>query len=144
MAADPKWRYRRSVKTRCLDRDLLLSHLKHLVVSVLRFDQSDPDTMANNTPLSGGCLGLDSLDSLELAICVEEEFGVAVCGGQASPRIFASFASLADFIQAGARTSPTGLLGAAKIGAWSGVRSAAAAPSPAWQPVFASGAMLTF
>jgi acyl carrier protein len=132
------------VKNHCPDRGLLLSHLKHLVAEMFGLDLLDPNQIANDEPLVGGSLCLDSLDVLELAICLEEEFGIAICGGRVPQRVFTSIASLADFINTGARTCPTGLLGAAKIGQWGGLRSATAASSPAWQPVFASGARLTF
>jgi acyl carrier protein len=122
----------------------LRSHLKHLVAEMLGLDLLDPNTIANDEPLVGGSLGLDSLDVLELAICVEEEFGIAMCGGKESDRVFASIASLADFINTGARTSPAGVLRVARISQEGEFRSGAAAPAPPWQPVFASGAMLTF
>jgi acyl carrier protein len=132
------------VKNRRLNRDLLLSHLKHLVVDILRLDILEPNKIPNDEPLIGGSLCLDSLDALELAICVEEEFGIPICGGKESPRVFTSIASLADVICAGARTSPAGPSRAAKSNRADKSRSVTTASPPGWRPVFASGAMLNF
>jgi acyl carrier protein len=41
-------------------------------------------------PLFGEGLGLDSLDALQLAMAIEERFGVAVPEGEAGRAIFAS------------------------------------------------------
>jgi acyl carrier protein len=138
------WRYSRKVKNRCLNRDLLLSHLKHLVVDILRLDILEPNKIASDESLMGGNLCLDSLDALELAICVEEEFGVAICGGKESPRVFTNIASLADFICAGARTIPAGPPRAAKTNGADESGSVTTASPSVWRPVFASGAMLNF
>jgi acyl carrier protein len=132
------------VKNRRLDRDLLLKHLKHLIVDILRLDILEPNKIANDEPLIGGSLCFDSLDALELGICVEEEFGIPICGGKESPRVLTSIASLADLICAGARTSPAGPPWAAKANGADESRSMTTASPPVWRPVFASGAMLNF
>jgi acyl carrier protein len=64
--------------------------------------EADIDEQA---PLFGGGLGLDSLDALQLAMAVEERFGVAVPEGEGGREIFASVQALAEFVaraQAGA------------------------------------------
>jgi len=63
-----------------------------------RPDILDPGAIADDVPLIDSSLCLDSLDALELAICVEEEFGVAIHTGTESGKAFASFASLAAFL----------------------------------------------
>lgn len=59
----------------------------------------DPDNVAAAEPLADERLDLDSLDRVELMICIEEAFGVALGRGQGTARVFTSIASLADFIQ---------------------------------------------
>lgn len=105
MTAFRIWRYTRRVKNRCLDQDLLLSQLKYLIVDMFRLDILEPDKIADDQPLIGGSLCLDSLDALELAICVEEEFGIAIRSGEESHSVFTSIASLADFIHAHAHAA---------------------------------------
>ena len=138
-----EWHTRR-VKNRRLDLNLLLSQLKHLVADLFRLDILEPDKISDDEPLFGNRLCLDSLDLLELALCVEEEFGVAICGGKESPRVFTNIASLADFICAGARTIPAGPPRAAKTNGADESGSVTTASPSVWRPVYASGAMLNF
>jgi acyl carrier protein len=49
-------------------------------------------------PLVGAGLGLDSLDALQLAMAIEERFGVAIPEGEASRAIFASVNAIAEHI----------------------------------------------
>jgi acyl carrier protein len=134
------WRYRRGVKNRHLDHNLLLSHLKNLVAGISGIAMRNPDEIADGEPLMGGGLGLDSLDTLELAICIEEEFGVAICGETTLHRAFTSIAHLADFIHAGALTSPVCRLRSANSSRGDTFRPV----TMAWRPVFSTGAILTF
>src|SRR5438876_407204 len=85
----------------------LSSRLKHLIAALFRLDLAEPDNISDYEPLIGGRLGLDSLDALELAIRVEEEFGITIHTHEESHRAFASIASLTDFIhaRAGARAT---------------------------------------
>jgi acyl carrier protein len=137
-------RYTRSVRNRGPDQDLLLLRLKHRVAGLFRPDLLQPDRIGNDEVLMGGRLGLDSLDALELAICIEEEFGLALCGGEEWHRAFASIASLADFIHAGA---PMGLAGpwwTSNTNRWDKLRLATTVFPRVGHPVFAGGANLTF
>jgi acyl carrier protein len=49
-------------------------------------------------PLFGEGLGLDSLDALQLAMAIEERFGVPVPEGEAGRAVFASVNAIADFL----------------------------------------------
>jgi acyl carrier protein len=93
------------VRNRCHDQNLLLSQLKWLIAGMFRPDILEPDKIVAAQPLIGDSLCLDSLDVLELAICIEEEFGVAIPSGEESHSAFTSIDSLADFIHAHAQTS---------------------------------------
>lgn len=84
----------------CHDQDPLPSHLKHLIAVQFRLDLPEPDKIPDHAPLIGGNLGLDSLDALELAICLEEQFGITIHSQAESVHAFASIASLTDFIRA--------------------------------------------
>ncbi len=87
-----------------IDHDSLPSQLKQLVADQFRLDILEPDTISDDAPLIGGGLGLDSLDALELAMSVEEEFGIVIGTREESHQALASIASLADYIRA--RTQP--------------------------------------
>jgi acyl carrier protein len=99
--------YLRPMKNRRLDQDPLPTQLKHLVADLFRLDIAVPAEISDSEPLLGSGLGLDSLDALELAMCIEEEFGVVIQSREESHRAFANIASLADYIQT--RTQPNSI-----------------------------------
>jgi len=101
------------VKYRGLDQVLLLSQLKRFVAEMFRLDILVPDNISDDAPLNDGTFDLDSLDKLELAICIEEEFGVAVRSEEESRIAFNSIASLADFIHVQTRIGQARQLSAA-------------------------------
>lgn len=98
MAASIILRYIRAVKYRSLDQAQLLSQLKRLVADMFGLDIIVSDDIADDAPLTGGSFDLDSFDMLELAICIEESFGVAIRTEEAPRIVFTTIASLADFI----------------------------------------------
>ncbi len=55
-----------------------------------------PDDISDDVALIGSGLGLDSLDVLEIVLCVENNFGVKV--PESSSHILRSLNTLADFI----------------------------------------------
>jgi acyl carrier protein len=72
--------------------------LKELMIRELNLTGKKPEDIDDAAPLFGEGLGLDSLDALQLAMCVEENFGVKVPEGEEARRIFASVNALADHI----------------------------------------------
>lgn len=88
---------------------MLHSQLKHLVADMFRPDIDQPDKIDDFEPLLGDAIGLDAVDTLEFAICVEERFGVAIHRGAESDEAFSSIARLAGFIHAHALASPRAL-----------------------------------
>ncbi len=88
------------MKDRSQDRDLLASRLKHLVADMFRLDLPEPEEISDNESLTGGDFDLDSLDKFELAMGIEEEFGVAIDSLVETHRAFASISSLTGFIRA--------------------------------------------
>jgi len=77
----------------------LKRQIKQLLVSELNLTGKSPDKIADDAPLFGdGGLGLDSLDALQIAMIVEEKFGVRIPEGDEARPIFKSITSLAEFI----------------------------------------------
>jgi len=72
--------------------------LKELIVSELNLEGKTPADIDDAAPLFGEGLGLDSLDALQLAMSVEEQFGVRVPEGDEARSIFASVNALAEHI----------------------------------------------
>jgi len=52
--------------------------LKEIIISELNLEGKSPDDIDDAAPLFGEGLGLDSLDALQLAMAIEENFGVQV------------------------------------------------------------------
>jgi acyl carrier protein len=80
----------------------LKDEIKQLLVAELDLRHKTPADIDDAAPLFGSGLGLDSLDALQLAMLVEERFGVTVPEGEAGRRVFASVNALAEFVE-GAR-----------------------------------------
>jgi acyl carrier protein len=83
-----------------VDRDTLRAELKQLVVEALQLDDVAPETIADEDPLFGEGLGLDSIDALELAVAIERRYRVAIPDETIGKQAFRNIATLADFIQA--------------------------------------------
>jgi acyl carrier protein len=81
-----------------MDTAALRSELKRLVVSELHLEGRDPEGIEDDAPLFGGGLGLDSLDALQLAMSIEETFGVRIPEGEEARPIFRSIRSIADYV----------------------------------------------
>ena len=78
--------------------DQVRAELKELIVKELNLEGKSPSDIDDAAPLFGEGLGLDSLDALQLAMSVEERFGVRVPEGDEARKIFASVNALADHI----------------------------------------------
>ena len=71
--------------------------IKQVLVTSLRLTMNPAD-IADDIPLFGEGLGLDSIDALELVVLVEERFQVAIPDEEIGRRAFASVNALVDFI----------------------------------------------
>ena len=81
--------------------DAIEERLKHLIVESLMLEDVNPQDIETEAPLFVEGLGLDSIDALELALAINQEFGVKTSQGDDRNReIFHSVKSLAKFIQA--------------------------------------------
>lgn len=81
--------------------------LKELMVVELNLEGRSPDDIDDSAPLFGDGLGLDSLDALQLAMMIEERFGVQIPEGAEARPIFASVNAVVDHIVR-ARPGPNG------------------------------------
>ncbi|KYF52965.1 phosphopantetheine-binding protein [Sorangium cellulosum] len=72
--------------------------LKELMVEELNLEGKTPADIDDAAPLFGEGLGLDSLDALQLAMSVEERFGVRIPEGDEARPIFASVDALVAHI----------------------------------------------
>jgi len=77
----------------------LHDELKALIVDTLMIEDVAPDEIETEAPLFGDGLGLDSIDALEIAMVLEEKYGVTLDDDPDTNReIFTSIATLAKFV----------------------------------------------
>lgn len=83
-----------------MDLASLKNEIKKLIVEELNLEGRDPETIEDDAPLFGAGLSLDSLDALQLAMSIEERYGVRVPEGDEARAIFASVTALAKHVAA--------------------------------------------
>jgi acyl carrier protein len=79
--------------------DALHTQIKEAIVRSLRLPMK-PEEIADDTPLFGGGLGLDSIDVLELVLEIERSFGVAIADQDTGQKVLRSVDTIAAYIEA--------------------------------------------
>lgn len=72
--------------------------IKELIIDRLRLEGMTPDDIEDSAPLFGEGLGLDSIDSLELVLGIEQKFGVKIQDEELGQKVLASVDALAAFV----------------------------------------------
>ena len=80
------------------DPDSLRATIKRLIVERLFIEGLDPVDISDDAPI-GDELGLDSMDFLELAVGLEQEFGLQIVGKGLEPESLRNVDSLVEFVQ---------------------------------------------
>jgi acyl carrier protein len=78
--------------------DTLLIDLARKLVETLGLDMA-PESVDPNAPLIGAGLGIDSIDTLELVVMIERDYGVKIDNRAAGVEAFASLSALAAYIR---------------------------------------------
>ena len=78
--------------------DELIAQLKNQIIEVLNLEDLTPEDIDTNAPLFGDGLGLDSIDALELIVLLEREYGIKLSNPAEGKAIFASVATIADYV----------------------------------------------
>lgn len=84
----------------------LKQRIKQALIEELDLRGKTAEDIDDAAPLFGEGLGLDSLDALQLAMAIEERFGVRVPEGEAGRVVFASVDAIAEFLQRAGDTAP--------------------------------------
>ena len=81
--------------------DAFEKELLDLICRTCKLDDIDPNTVASTDPLVGpeSPLGIDSIDALEIAVTVQQEYGVRMDSENTSRTVLQSLITLADYIR---------------------------------------------
>lgn len=72
--------------------------IKELLISQLHVDPAALQDMNSNTPLLGHGVGLDSVETMALAVNIEEEFAISIPDTDLTADLFANLGALSDYI----------------------------------------------
>jgi acyl carrier protein len=78
--------------------DLKLT-LKQQIIDSLNLQGMKPEDIDDNSALFGDGLGLDSIDSLELMVLMERNYGIKIEDAREGRKILSSVATMAEYIQ---------------------------------------------
>jgi len=71
-----------------------------LLVESLSLDEVKPEEIVADEPLFNSGLGLDSIDALELAVAISNQYGFQLrSGDRKNEKIFSSLSALTDYIE---------------------------------------------
>lgn len=73
--------------------------LKQQIIESLNLQGMKPEEIDDNAPLFGEGLGLDSIDSLELMVLLERNYGIKIEDAREGRKVLSSVQSMADYIQ---------------------------------------------
>ncbi len=79
-------------------KDALTSELARKLVETLGLDMA-PESVDPAAPLIGAGLGIDSIDTLELVVMIERDYGVKIDNRAAGVEAFASLDALANYVR---------------------------------------------
>ncbi|MEA3553070.1 MAG: phosphopantetheine-binding protein [Campylobacterota bacterium] len=72
---------------------------KQVLIKYLRLEDISPNEIDNNDPLFGDDgLGLDSVDSIELVLAIEKEYGIVIDDPKQYDTIFKNITNLLTYI----------------------------------------------
>ncbi|NLP01524.1 MAG: acyl carrier protein [Fibrobacter sp.] len=77
----------------------LMNELGGKIISALKLSDVKPEDIDVDAPLIGAGLGLDSIDTLELLVMLEKDYGVTVPDVNAGRKVFSSLRALAEYVQ---------------------------------------------
>ncbi len=79
-------------------KDPLTAELARKLVETLGLDMA-PEALDPTAPLIGAGLGIDSIDTLELVVMIERDYGVKIDNRAAGVEAFASLDALASYVR---------------------------------------------
>lgn len=82
-----------------MEREELKTQLKQQIIQYLNLLDTKPDDISDDEPLFGDGLGLDSIDSIELIVLLEREYGIKIQDPKEGRKILIDINTMVDYIQ---------------------------------------------
>ena len=76
----------------------LKQELKEKIITQLNLEDIAIEEIADNDPLFGDGLGLDSIDALELIVMLDKDYGIKLTDPKEGKKIFESIEVMANYI----------------------------------------------
>jgi acyl carrier protein len=75
------------------------TEFKRNLIEWLQLENKKPEDIADDEPLIGKGLGLDSLDAVEIVIMLQRKYDIPQKDIESRKEIFATLATLSDYVQ---------------------------------------------
>ena len=79
--------------------EALKTQLKKQIIESLNLQGMKPEDIDDQAPLFGDGLGLDSIDSLELMVLMERNYGIKIEDAREGRKVLNSVQTMAEYIQ---------------------------------------------
>jgi acyl carrier protein len=83
-----------------METTALKEQLKQQIISSLNLTDLKPEDIKDDEELFGGGLGLDSIDSLELIVLLNREYGIVIKDPKEGRKVLVDINTMADYIVA--------------------------------------------
>ena len=80
------------------DREELKAKLKEQIIQYLNLLDMKPEDMKDDEPFFGENMGLDSIDSLELIVLLEREYGIKINSTTEGRKVLVDVNTMTDYI----------------------------------------------
>lgn len=80
------------------NREALTLELKNHLITYLNLLDTKPEDIKDDEPLFGGDLGLDSIDSVEMIVLLDREYGIKIKNPTEGRQILVDVNTIVDYI----------------------------------------------
>lgn len=81
-----------------MDKETLKVELKEKIIKYLNLLDMKPEDIADDEPFFGPNLGLDSIDSIEMVVLLEREYGIKITNPADGRKILVDVNVMSDYI----------------------------------------------
>ena len=82
-----------------MEKTALKQTLKKQIIEFLNLTSLTPDDIKDDEPLFGEGLGLDSIDSLELIVLLNREYGIFIKDPKEGRKVLVDINTMVDYIE---------------------------------------------